>query len=1264
MNTGDPTPIQKNMKLNLNTGRTAISLCAGILIGLSSHPALAAGAPVLVPQLLNTVDPQTNLHFSPDETLAVSMHREQLHIWDLTTGTLLRVLEQPGVTHYRDVTFAGGKQILSANFDFSLQAWDLETGTNTSVMPGRKYGGPGIVIAENTKRVFWLELDGYLRTSDLISPKAPGDTLTAQKPRAFGGTGPEGVSDALVQKPKPEATLYQISISGDGKRGLVQRGSTLQSVEIYNLDKGTLQCKIDPPKNNPALKAIRAFRLLPDGKRVLSTAFFEPALLFSADTCKALGQLEFSTEHVRSVSFTPDGRRALLSDSKNTKVIDLNSKKILFELPGTSDVSEVAISKSGLRGLLSAPSRFELWDLSTGSMERSLTTGKANISPVQAIAFSSTGKRIITASQEINDPLISVWDFQTLGLLGASPIAAGRSARVSLGSDGARAFSVSTFPRLLAQWDLSALSTARPEAFVPNAKSPLISSIFTQPFEAAELAANSEATRAITLDTHLNRPPGGGAPTLVRDLILWNGASPKTVTTFGTDERRRPLALSPDGKFAAIARFDTKSQHEVVHTWDTSSGLEISTIKIDSSYIWSAVFAPDNKTIAVADITPGSYGESRIRLYDASTGKLVRTLKGGFSAAYALTFSADQKTLAAGYGDRFARVFNVDTGALLSSKPLASHNKYVRSTAFSKDGRYLLTGSDDGIMRIHRLDQPASAVLISSGSDWLIYTDDGYFDASRRGGSLVAATSGLQSYRIDQFAVQKNRPDIILQRLGLGTPALMEHYRRRYERRLQKLGISDAGGDFAFEHAPQSKITRLETKDSRATLAFELTAKGKDLLRYNIFVNDVPLFGAVGKPVSGQKASISESFELGAGKNKIEVSTLDAEGNESLRDYRIADYKKQMPADLYYLGFGVSQYKNPAYNLGYPHKDVLDLGDVLRAGQGAFQNVHIATYINEQATTESVRRAKDFLKDAKVNDTVIVFIAGHGLREPGPLGDYYYATYETDAKRLPETAANFELIEDLLQGIAPRKKLLLMDTCESGDEEEAGDASNSTEFNSNTTGSRGLRARTTRALVLENRKPEKKSNLNVYISDRNRYIYNDLSRRSGAIVLSSSLGRELSWELDELQNGVFTEELLLALTSQAADQNSDGSVSIDELRDHISREVPKRTQEKQHPTIDRDNLEIDFRLPVLSEASAIVSRTSPNLLGALPQSLVASRGLPAQSANKPAGEAPPQTPLPRACGCRLPADSSESPSSINGLLFALIASIFYRMRRR
>jgi uncharacterized caspase-like protein len=102
----------------------------------------------------------------------------------------------------------------------------------------------------------------------------------------------------------------------------------------------------------------------------------------------------------------------------------------------------------------------------------------------------------------------------------------------------------------------------------------------------------------------------------------------------------------------------------------------------------------------------------------------------------------------------------------------------------------------------------------------------------------------------------------------------------------------------------------------------------------------------------------------------------------------------------------------------------------------------------------------------------------------------------------------------------------------------------------------------------------------AFLLQRDRFIYNDLLRRSGAIVFSASRGGELSYESDELKHGYFTAEILTALTTGVADQDQDGAVSTDELREYVTRAVARRSNDAQNPTVDRDNLTVRFKLPI------------------------------------------------------------------------------------
>ncbi|MFQ5845420.1 MAG: caspase family protein, partial [Planctomycetota bacterium] len=274
--------------------------------------------------------------------------------------------------------------------------------------------------------------------------------------------------------------------------------------------------------------------------------------------------------------------------------------------------------------------------------------------------------------------------------------------------------------------------------------------------------------------------------------------------------------------------------------------------------------------------------------------------------------------------------------------------------------------------------------------------------------------------------------------------------------------------------------------------------------------------------------------------------------------------------DLYYLGFGVSEYRDDRIpDLGFAHKDALDLEKFLSRPGKAYRKVYTRTRVNDQVTADAIVEAKSFLEQARPEDTVVLFVAGHGLHDRDPAATYYYLTYDADPEDLAGTAADFELIEDLLAGIAARNKLFLLDTCQSGEavDEAAYSAS------PGGAGARGFRPRLVRGLMQEHapgRAPRR------YLAQDDRFIYVDLFRRTGAIVFSSSLGHEASLEARTFRNGVFTEAILRALGSDVADRNGDRLISTDELRAHVSRAVPEMTGGLQHPTVDRDNIHQKF----------------------------------------------------------------------------------------
>jgi len=1198
---------------------------------VASSPARAEDAPsvTMVPQLVHGFDYHTNVVVSPDKRFVASLHRGSIHIWDVESGALLPTLAAPGLPTAAFLGEGIRLRFVSTTLKDNqptviINTWDVTSGKTKQTDGPRGLLFP--VLTADGKRALLAENDpGALQVYDIEADKVL---------RTFGG---RPIVKVPAGKSNPNSVSSMI-VSKNGNFVLLERIDG--SCELWDVEKGRLRYEVKRkfPTGRTAMtsNATRAiYTQPPDEKGNVALDLVDVA------TGKLIRSIPIGRNAAEAIAISPNGRVAVTAHSPGKlQTWDLDTgREINHFSTGTSTATTALTFVGDAQVLYGGSGRLDIWDVTHWDRLRSFTEDKSPVSMLSGAAVSSNGEKAALVGYDGTNTHIWSWDLSRLGGMGWNNLGTNKFLTF-LAPNASRIWASNAFG--LTAWDIPTLAKHE----LKQQREWVLDSF---------LALTADGSRAIIGKTKTQLDPQTKQKVAEYTLSDWNsvaGTQTDRVSVKLGDETPRIVAASLDGRFAATADYDAKTRHVGMRIWDLQQGKLARAIDTASINYPNAAFSPDGTAVAIVHSAAKTPGRQMVEVFDVATGNVKMSEKTNiFGMATSIAYSPDGKKVAAASGT--IEVFQVDGGALLHT--LRGDAQWVKALAFSADGRHILSAGQGGMGVLHRLDKPASVTLIGAGDDWLVYDAEGYFDASRKGGRLVAAVDGARAYRIDQLAVRNNRPDLLLERMGLGSPEIIAHYRARYQKRLEKLGIRDETGLATFATTPEVSLNAVDVQDARATVRFNANARGADLLRYNVFVNDVPLFGALGKTTSGRTQAIEEVIDLGAGRNKIEVSALDARGAESLRAVRVVQRPTNVKGDLYYLGFGVSQYKNPKYDLGYPHKDVTDLGDVLRAGAGkAFDRVQVQTFVNAEATVANIRQAKDFLKKTKVDDTVVLFIAGHGLHANDAAADYYFATHEVDPHHLPETAARFDVVEDLLMGIAARKKLFLMDTCESGEKDE-GDAPSAGIPNT----ARSLVARSTRQLELDLFQisgTKESAGPKARIFDRERYIYNDLSRRTGAIVISSSRGSEFSFELEELANGVFTEELLLGLTTNRADTNHDGQVSTDELRKHLTAEVPKRTEDKQHPTVDRDNLEANFAFPVVPEAAAIVERPD----SVPPRPVEKSAG-----SDKPIlmpGSTPAPTPKPPGCACSVP----DKPSSMVGMLGTLFlgsAALVRRQRR-
>jgi len=157
---------------------------------------------------------------------------------------------------------------------------------------------------------------------------------------------------------------------------------------------------------------------------------------------------------------------------------------------------------------------------------------------------------------------------------------------------------------------------------------------------------------------------------------------------------------------------------------------------------------------------------------------------------------------------------------------------------------------------------------------------------------------------------------------------------------------------------------------------------------------------------------------------------------------------------------------------------------------------------------------KDLAK-AKPEDTIVVFLAGHGVNE-GP--DYYFlptdAAADKKGKLEPSTVISWRDLNEIIE-TSRGERILLVDTCHAG---------------------------------------------NAY----NARLVKDAADERIA-VLAATDAETLAEEQPDLGHGVFTFALIKGLDGQA-DKDRDGSVEVGELSKFSVEQVVKMTSGSQTPT--------------------------------------------------------------------------------------------------
>ena len=308
------------------------------------------------------------------------------------------------------------------------------------------------------------------------------------------------------------------------------------------------------------------------------------------------------------------------------------------------------------------------------------------------------------------------------------------------------------------------------------------------------------------------------------------------------------------------------------------------------------------------------------------------------------------------------------------------------------------------------------------------------------------------------------------------------------------------------------------------------------------FTLNVDLTGAGGFPMLPGRNSVELEYQDEFGRARYYNFLLDFSNSSSSggRGFDVIPTKtppEKRAGRLFAVVIGISHYakSNGQFNdLRYADRDAQAMLDFLKSpAGGGLAEEDTLVLLNDAATTESIRHALfSFLTKPQEQDTVVIYIAGHGAPDPADPRNLYLITADTKPDDMGGTAFPMWEMQNVFDRILKAKRVLTFaDTCHSY-------------------GFSGLRAG-----------PGQKHANNLI----NQYLQRYASKGQRAVITASDIS-ESSFEDAKWGDGhgVFTYFLLRGLQGEA-DRNHDGVVTAGELFAYLQQSVRQATDGKQNP---------------------------------------------------------------------------------------------------
>jgi eukaryotic-like serine/threonine-protein kinase len=193
------------------------------------------------------------------------------------------------------------------------------------------------------------------------------------------------------------------------------------------------------------------------------------------------------------------------------------------------------------------------------------------------------------------------------------------------------------------------------------------------------LHGNQKPIRSVSFSPDRKYLAAGGDDKLI---YLWDVASGTLIRSIGGDNGTiNSVAYSPDGKYIASA-----GNEKNIKIWDALEGKLVRELTGHSDIINSIAYSKNGN-----HLISGSHDKT-VKVWNPNTGEEITTLDGLNHVIFTVVYSPNNKLIAAGGTGQELIIWDVSGDTFQRRKPIHTAYSDIRSIAFSPDGKQIVCG--------------------------------------------------------------------------------------------------------------------------------------------------------------------------------------------------------------------------------------------------------------------------------------------------------------------------------------------------------------------------------------------------------------------------------------------------------------------------------------------------------------------------------------------------------------------------------------------